>query len=53
MEGGGIRNPPPPPEVENVLNRPGEIGLMKKHTKWKWTTEHQDAFDKFRGSCIL
>ena len=24
MEGGG---PPPPPHVENVLNRPGEIGL--------------------------
>ena len=23
MEGGGIR----PPQVENVLNRPGEIGL--------------------------
>ena len=24
MEGGGIR----PPQVENVLNHPGEIGLM-------------------------
>ena len=23
----GERNPPPPPKVENVLNRPGEIGL--------------------------
>ena len=24
--------------------------LMKKHTKWKWTTEHQDAFDKLKDA---
>ena len=28
----GGRNPPPP-QVENVLNRPGEIGLRKKNAK--------------------
>ena len=25
----GRRSPPPPPQVENVLNRPGEIGLIE------------------------
>ena len=24
--------------------------LTKKHTKWKWTTEHQDAFDKLKDA---
>ena len=30
--GGGIR---PPPKVENVLNRPGEIGLKRRVTTLK------------------
>ena len=24
--------------------------LTKKHTKWKWTAEHQDAFDKLKDA---
>ena len=24
--------------------------LTKKHAKWKWTTEHQDAFDKLKDA---
>ena len=31
LRGGGGRIPPPP-QVENVLNRPGEIGLSQKYT---------------------
>ena len=27
--------------------------LTKKHTKWKWTAEHQDAFDELKVQRFL
>ena len=36
--GGWGAKPAPPPQVENVLNRPGEIGLNTSHCVAEWVS---------------